>query len=158
MEYTIEQFENDFENASFNKKKELLDHAMETFDMLDPGIKQILLEKSDEINDLRADMALEDNDRCVRDIESGSLDLFKCLENYDEYVKDQAYYAKFDDVKSDLMNKFSDLEPSESLNTILLKIKEMNPIIYIYSDDGLGSLKKRKVFAGKTFSRYFEKI
>lgn len=43
MEYTIEQFEIDYDNSSEDKREDILNKAIDNLDLSDPYVKDILL-------------------------------------------------------------------------------------------------------------------
>jgi len=155
-EYTIEQFESDFEDASFDKKVDILKNALDIFDTSNPEVKEVLLKFKNEISDIKEQMDIEQDIKCNKDIDSGTLQLYKCIKELDGYVVGHTYYVKIDDVKS--------LYSSSQVISDKLKgfIDSIKPIIWIYKDNGIGTLKyKTLFFNGKdseNFSEYFEKI
>jgi hypothetical protein len=54
MEYTVEQFEIDFDNSySLESKREVLEKALDTFDVSDSEIKETLLKYKESLKDLQ---------------------------------------------------------------------------------------------------------
>ena len=156
--YTLEQFELDFENASnIEAKHEALIKALDNFDPYDPIVKETLLKHREELKDLRTDLAVEEDIRCNKDIDNGEVELYTCIKESDGYTVGHNYYVKIDDVKSMLSDKWSDVGTDEMKD----KIGSMKPLIWIYSDDGIGTLKKKNLFGiltDKVFSEYFVKF
>lgn len=164
--YTLEQFEIEFENSSFEKKVDIvldLTHSFitrrDTLKESDDEIKETIRRWKDEISDIKSQMDIEENDKCNKDIESGTLTLFKCIKDYPfgSFNVGQNYYVKIDDVASDLKAKWDLTQHSEKIVNI---INTMRPITWIYSDSGIGTLKKRTLFISGSgdFSEFFEKV
>ena len=156
-EYTLEQFESDFEDATFDEKVVILNKALDTFDVSDPDVKECLLKHKDYIQDYLAIQAEEENIKCEKDIESGNLQLFTCKNEVPgfDYKVGSNYYVKIDDVKS----MYSESQFSEMSEEIKNYINGVKPVIWIYTDNGIGTLKYRNVFVPNKgeFSNYFEK-
>lgn len=167
--YTIEQFEAEFENASPEKKNELLEKAMDTLDIEDPIVKETLIKRHrEDLEDLKCQMAIDDNERCVKDIDSGTLETFKCIKSYPGHINTSVglrYYVKIDDVAPNLREQFLSMVDAgkigdSAISSILERINGMKSLVYIYSDNGIGTLKKKSLFNSKygEFSEYFEKV
>jgi len=152
--YTLEQFELDMENASPAKMADILMNAVDNLDVTNPIVKETLEKYKEELMDIKAQIEIEENDKCNKDIESGSLTLYKCIKEYPfgSFNVGQNYYVKVDDIASDLKSKWD----SEQIVNI---INNMKPITWIYSDEGIGSMKKRTLFVSESgdFSEFFEK-
>ena len=156
MEYTIEQFELDFENSySLESKREVLEKALDTFDVTDSEIKETLLKYKEELKDLHSEMKIEEDLKCKSDIENGVAELYTCIQDYDTLKCGNSYYIQYDDIK----NRYV---PSGLEDDIPDFIKEyasnLKPLIYVYLDNGIGSLKFRDVIRLKDdFEKYFTK-
>ena len=152
--YTIEQFELDFENAAnINSKREVLANAIDILDVSDPEVKETISKYREELKDLVSDMAIEEDARCNKDIDSGELELYTCIKEVDGFTKGHNYYVKVDGISSVLSDKWSEVG-SDLIKSV---ITNMKPLIWIYSDNGLGTLKKKNTF-DKVFSEYFVKF
>lgn len=152
--YTLEQLDIDMENAgSPEKMMDILANAVNTLDFSSTDSKEILNKYKDTIKDSIETLALEENEKCTKDIESGILSLHKCIKSCGEFQPGLRYYVKIDNISDDLKNRFG-----TSNDTINKYIDDMEPIIWIYYDNGIGSLKKRTVFPHKDFDKYFEII
>lgn len=156
--YTLEQFELDMENASPDKMADILMNAVDNLDVTDPIVKETLEKYREDFMDIKAQMDIDENDKCNKDIESGTLTLYKCIKDYPfgSFNVGQNYYVKIDDVSADLKAKWDLTQHSEQIVNI---INTMRPITWIYSDDGIGTLKKRTLFISGSgdFSEFFEK-
>lgn len=157
--YTLEQFEIDMENASPEKKSELIEKAVDTLD-IDPTDKDTILKKHrEDLEDLKLQLEIEDNERCIKEIENGKLGTYTCIKDYTpaNASAGQNYFVKIDAVSTELKEKFSGLE-SPAMTIIMERINGMKDLTYIYSDGGIGTLKKKYLFNNKygDFSEYFE--
>lgn len=189
-EYTLDQFELDFENAvNIDAKHEVLTKALDVFDPFDPIVKETLLKYRDELKDLKAANDIEEDIRCNKDIDSGELDLYTCIKESNGCTVGHNYYVRIDDVKSMLSDKWSESALMEhnlrdlkilitggagfigshlaeffvnaGTDEMKAKIASMKPLIWIYIDNGIGTLKKKSLFGiltDKVFSEYFVKF
>jgi hypothetical protein len=153
--YTLGQFELDMENASPDRMADILTDAANQLDMTDPIVKDTVNKYREDLMDIKAQMEVEENDRCNKDIDGGTLVLYKCIKDYpfESFNVGQNYYVKIDDIASDLKDKWNSDEQIASL------ISNMSPLIWIYYDNGIGTLKKRTLFVNNgNFSEFFEKV
>ena len=69
MDYTIEQFEIDFENSyTVESKREVLEKALDAFDFSDADIKETILKYKDDLKDLQTEMKVEEDLKCKSDM------------------------------------------------------------------------------------------
>lgn len=164
-EYTLDQFELDFEDASnLEIKREVLSKALDNFDCSDPIVMETLSKYREELKDLKSDMDIEEDARCNKDIDSGVLELYTCIKEVNEFVVGQNYYVKTDSFSKSLGDKWSETGSAD----ILAKILSMKPLIWIYTDNGIGTLKRKSIFidvtngemkdATESFSEHFVKL
>ena len=150
--YTLEQFESDFDGAdSIEDKNKVLEKALDNFDVTDSEVRETFLKFRNEIKDYQLEMKKEEDLSCNRDIESGSCELYKCIKSINNFVEGYSYYVKIDDVRS---------KYTEALGGTPDAIKEyisnIKPLIWIISDNGIGTLKTKNVFLDN-FPDYFQK-
>lgn len=158
---TAEELELAFENApTIDAKSNILNSAIikqiddfdsDEFAKLDETIKNLF----DDLKNLKIEQAQEENEFCNAEIESGNLDIYRCINSVDDCVFGETYYVKIDDVATDYKSRGFD-KISKELEDYINKIE---PTITIYCDKGIGTLKFRKVFSKSTgtFSEYFIK-
>lgn len=158
---TAEELELAFENApTIDAKSNILNSAIikqiddfdsDEFAKLDETIKNLF----DDLKNLKIEQAQEENEFCNAEIESGNLDIYRCINSVDDCVFGETYYVKIDDVATDYRSRGFD-KISKELEDYINKIE---PTITIYCDKGIGTLKFRKVFSKSTgtFSEYFIK-
>lgn len=150
--YTLEQFESDFDVAdSIDDKNKVLEKALDNFDVFDPEVKETLLKFRNEIKDYQLEMKKEEDLSCNRDIESGSCELYKCIKSINNFVEGMTYYVKIDDVRGKYTEALG-----ETPDAIREYISNIKPLIWIISDNGIGTLKTKNVFLDN-FSDYFQK-
>jgi hypothetical protein len=150
--YTLEQFESDFDVAdSIDDKNKVLEKALDNFDVFDPEVKETLLKFRNEIKDYQLEMKKEEDLSCNRDIESGSCELYKCIKSINNFVEGMTYYVKIDDVRGKYTEALG-----ETPDAIKEYISNIKPLIWIISDNGIGTLKTKNVFL-ENFSDYFQK-
>lgn len=143
-EYTLDQFEIDFKNATTDGKTEVLIKALDNLDVFNPLIKETLLKYKDQLKDIRTQMRIDEDLSCTKDIDSGTLVLYKCLKSYGTKVEGNSYYVKISDLKVNLLQ-------SELVDKYL-----GDKLIWIY--DNRGSQKTKNLFLEGVFSDFFEKV
>ena len=158
---TAEELELAFENApTIDAKSNILNSAIikqiddfdsDEFAKLDETIKNLF----DDLKNLKIEQAQEENEFCNTEIESGNLDIYRCINSVDDCVFGETYYVKIDDVATDYRSRGFD-KISKELEDYINKIE---PTITIYCDKGIGTLKFRRFFSkiNGTFSEYFIK-
>lgn len=159
MDYTIEQFEIDFENSyTVESKREVLEKALDTFDFSDSDIKETILKYKDDLKDLQTEMKVEEDLKCKSDIENGVAQLYTCLKDYDglglSLMSGSNYYIHYDDVKNRYVPKGSEEDIPDFVKEYASNLK---PLVSVYLDNGIGTLKYRSLFLEQDFENYFKK-
>lgn len=150
--YTLEQFESDFDGAdSIEDKNKVLEKALDNFDVTDSEVRETFLKFRNEIKDYQLEMKKEEDLSCNKDIESGSCELYKCIKSINNFVEGYNYYVKIDDVRGKYTEALG-----ETPDAIKEYISNIKPLIWIISDNGIGTLKTKNVFLDN-FSDYFQK-
>jgi hypothetical protein len=160
MDYTIEQFEVDFENSyTVESKREVLEKALDTFDFSDSEIKETILKYKDDLNLLQTEMKVEEDLKCKSDIENGVAQLYTCLKDYDglglSLMSGSNYYINYDDVKNRYVPKGSEEDIPDFVKEYASNLK---PLVSVYLDNGIGTLKYRSLFLEQDFENYFKKV
>lgn len=151
-DYTIEQFELDFDEASsYEQKNEVILRSLDLLDIKDIEVKETILKFRSEIKDYQLEMKKEADVSCNKDIESGSCELYKCIKSINNFVEGYNYYVKIDDVRTKYIEALG-----ETPDAIKEYVSNIKPLIWIISDDGIGTLKTKNVFSDN-FSDYFQK-
>ena len=159
MDYTIEQFEIDFENSyTVESKREVLEKALDTFDFSDSDIKETILKYKDDLKDLQTEMKVEEDLKCKSDIENGVAQLYTCIKDYDglglTLKSESNYYINYDNVKDRYVPKGSEEDIPDFVKEYASNLK---PLVSIYLDNGIGTLKYRSLFLEVDFENYFKK-
>ena len=153
VEYTIEQFIEDFEAAQTPDAKQALFQTLIESDIDLADNKELLIEYRAQIADLREQLHIEEDIKINDLIDRGSMELYVCNKAVDEFVEGSSYYVMIDDVKSKYTESFGDDIP-QALKDYLNGIK---PLVWIVNDSGIGTLKYRKLVTDFEFSDYFTK-
>ena len=153
VEYTIEQFIEDFEAAQTPDAKQALFQTLIESDIDLADNKELLIEYRAQIADLREQLHIEEDIKINDLIDRGSMELYVCNKAVDEFVEGCSYYVMIDDVKSKYTESFGDDIP-QALKDYLNGIK---PLVWIVNDSGIGTLKYRKLVTDFEFSDYFTK-
>ena len=153
VEYTIEQFIEDFEMAQTPDAKQALFQTLIESDIDLADNKELLIEYKAQIADLREQLHIEEDIKINELIDNGSMVLMTCIKAIDEFVEGSSYYVMIDDVKSKYTESFGDDIP-QALKDYLNGIK---PLVWIVNDSGIGTLKYRKLVTDFEFSDYFTK-
>ena len=156
MEYTIEQFEIDFESApNPEAKSEVLYKALDKLNVEDPNVKEVLGQYKNELKDLREQMITDENKFCEDAIREGKFEVYECVKSLEPFEKGGSYYVMIDDVAKVY-------EASITADNPIIKeyIKKIKPLAYIIVDNGIGTPKRRSVFPKNEydFNEYFVKI
>jgi hypothetical protein len=160
MEYTYEKFKEDFESAQTPEGKQ---EAI--FALLDSNIdvkeyKEDIQEYRAQLQDLKDQMDAEEDASISAGIEDGTFELYECVEDVDRYKAGSRYYAKIDPIKTRYAEKLAGGE--EFVKDLDIKIQEyisgLKDLIWIVTDEGIGTLKKKNLAIGFEFSKHFAKF
>jgi predicted nucleic acid-binding Zn-ribbon protein len=155
--YTYEKFKEDFEDAQTPEAKQ---EALIT--LLDSDID--VKEYKEDIQEYRAQLQdLKDQIDGVIDasintgIENGTFELYTCTEDVDQYKAERNYYVKVDEIKKRYTETIAggevfvkDLDPK-----IQEYIAGLKDLIWIVTDEGIGTLKKKNLVVDFDFSKHF---
>lgn len=154
---TIEKFENEFNDAqSLELKRELIEKLLDSdIDFNDSEIKSKLKEYSSQLQDFKETMEIENSLLIDTDIENGKYQLYTCIEEtefFTKYVKGRNYYVSIDDISKRYIENIGDItDLNDEFKEYLSNIK---PVVWIVSDDGIGTLKRKYTFSDD-FSKHF---
>jgi hypothetical protein len=156
VEYTIEQFIEEFEEAQTpDAKQEVMLRLLDSdIDLVDN--KELLIEYKAQIQDLKEQISIEEDIKINDLIENGSMELYTCTKIVNEFVEGNRYYVQIDDVKSKYTESFerSYFYIPDSIKEYVENIK---PLIWIITDNGIGSLKYKVLVTDFDFSEHFTK-
>lgn len=154
MQYTLDQFQEKFDDAQSPEAKEtILNSFIESVD------EQFVLQNTELIKELKAQIqdakefiSIEEDFRINAEIEAGFMKLYTCTKSIDNFIEGNNYYVKIDDVKAKYLESFEGEIP-DSIKEYFNSIK---PIIWIVTDNGIGTLKtKSQWLESLDFSQYF---
>jgi hypothetical protein len=156
--YTYEKFKEDFEEAQTPEAKQ---NALIT--LLDSDID--VKEYKEDIQEYRAQLQdLKDQIDGVIDasintgIENGTFELYTCTEDVDQYKAGNNYYVKVDEIKKRYTTALAGADVTLE-DEIPSKIKEyilgLKDLIWIVTDEGIGTLKKKNLVTDFDFSKHF---
>ena len=154
--YTFEKFKEDFENANTPEGKQ---NAL--YNLLDSDIdvreyKDDIKEYRAQLQDLKNEMGVEEDASINAGIENGTFKLYECIEDFDQYKKGNRYYAKVDPIKerytSALVGDGSKYEVPAKIQEYINGLKDL---IWIVTDEGIGTLKKKNLVRDFDFSKHF---
>ena len=154
---TIEKFENEFNDTqSLELKRELIEKLLDSdIDFNDSDIKSKLKEYSSQLQDFKETMEIENSLLIDTDIENGKYQLYTCIEetqivpsdvnDISEYIKGRNYYVLIDDISQRYIENIGDISDlNDEFKEYLSKIK---PVVWIVSDNGIGTLKRKYTFS-----------
>jgi hypothetical protein len=158
MNYTIEQFQTDFELApNPDAKSEILTKALNELDFSIPEVKEIMLQYKNELKDYKEKITEDEDILCNHFIEKGEYEVFICKEDSEEFgfQKDSPYYIKIDNVAEVYEGSITSENPA-----IKEYISKIEPIVWIITDGGIGTKKSRKFYTKSVlnFEQMFEKL
>jgi hypothetical protein len=162
MSYTIEDFQIEMQSVETPQEMTgVIDKLLDSdIDVTNSEIKEMILEYRSQIEDYRKDMMVEEDKKCSDWIESGKCELYICKKDIQWFKSGNRYHVRVDDTKSQYLENIKDiidrLQPE-----VIEKLTSMKPLIWVISDNGIGTLKSSHVFTtqnGEIFEDYFEKL
>jgi hypothetical protein len=152
-EYTIEQFIEEFEEAQTpDAKQEVMLKLLDSdIDLVDN--KELLIEYKAQIADLREQINIEEDIKINDLIDKGLISLYTCTKSVNEFVEGSSYYVQIDDVKS----KYTESFEGDIPEALVDYINGIKPLIWIVTDNGIGSLKYKVLVTDFDFSEHFNK-
>jgi hypothetical protein len=152
-EYTIEQFIEDFEMAQTPDAKQAVFQKLTESDIDLVDNKELLIEYKAQIQDLKEQINIEEDIKINDLIENGSMELYTCTKSVNEFVEGSRYYVQIDDVKS----KYTESFEGDIPEALVDYINGIKPLIWIVTDNGIGSLKYKVLVTDFDFSEHFNK-
>jgi hypothetical protein len=153
VEYTIEQFIEEFEEAQTpDAKQEVMLKLLDSdIDLVDN--KELLIEYKAQIADLREQINIEEDIKINDLIDKDLMSLYTCTKSVNEFVEGSRYYVQIDDVKS----KYTESFEGDIPEALVDYINGIKPLIWIVNDSGIGSLKYKVLVTDFDFSQHFNK-
>jgi hypothetical protein len=147
--YTLDTFEQEFSDAQSEKEKQdffnkLLDSDV---DFTIPENKERMVEYHTQLQDYRQELQIEEDNQINLELEMfpGKWQLYTCIKDINVCTSGKNYYVKIDDMSKQYQN---DEIPEYGFDAlaILAYISKMKPLIWIVTDDGIGTLKSKHLF------------
>ena len=155
-QYTYENFKEDFEDAQTPEAKQEAIFALLDSDIDVKEYKEDIQEYRAQLQDLKNQMEVEEDASVNAGIENGTFKLYKCIEDVNQYKAESNYYVKVDPIKT---RYTAALIGEESESEIPSRIQEyvagLKDLIWIVTDDGIGTLKKKNLVLDFDFSKHF---
>ena len=160
--YTIEQFVEDFEDAQTPDAKQSVLLTLLDSDVNVVEHKELLKEYKEQIQDLKDQLDIEGDAVINIEIEQGFVKLYTCTKSVGNYIEGSNYYVKIDDVKSKYTESFEgkqewDKRIAEVYVPQAIKdyFNGIKPLIWIVNDNGIGTLKHKRLVTDFDFSEHF---
>ena len=155
-EYTYEKFKEDFEDAQTPDAKHEVLRTLLDSDIDVNEYKEDIKEYRAQLQDLKNQMEVEEDASINFGIENGTFKLYKCIEDVNQYKLGCNYYTKVDPIKTRYTTAIigEELE-SEIPSQIQEYISRLKDLIWIVTDDGIGTLKKKNLVVDFDFSKHF---
>lgn len=150
---TIKEFKIIFENSeTFNLKSKALELFINTKPQDIESIEAISNSK-DILDMIKEEEEIENDRHITLQIENNLYQLWNCIETNYPFIKGEDYWVRIDDMSNELNDIWSNII-NDNIKSYINNIK---PIIWIISDNGLGTRKKKIEFKSD-LNRYFKKI
>jgi len=151
--YTLDIFEKEFNEAqSESAKQDVLNKLLDSdIDFTIPENKERMVEYRAQLQDYRQELQIQDDYLINLELEMfpGKWQLYTCIKDVNVCTTGNNYYVKIDD----MAKEYKDAEVPEGIADYISKIK---PIIWIVTDNGIGTLKSRNLFAEEIYGKFDE--
>ena len=151
--YTLDIFEKEFNEAqSESAKQDVLNKLLDSdIDFTIPENKERIVEYRAQLQDYRQELQIQDDYLINLELEMfpGKWQLYTCIKDVNVCTTGNNYYVKIDD----MAKEYKDAEVPEGIADYISKIK---PIIWIVTDNGIGTLKSRNLFAEEIYGKFDE--
>ena len=151
--YTLDTFEQEFSDAQSEKEKqEVFNKLLDSdIDFTIPENKERMVEYHAQLNDYREELKIQEDYLINLELEMfpGKWQLYTCIKDVNICTTGNNYYVKIDD----LAKQYQDGDVPEAIAEYVSKIK---PIIWIVTDDGIGTLKSKNLFVEEIYGKFDE--
>jgi CRISPR/Cas system CSM-associated protein Csm4 (group 5 of RAMP superfamily) len=123
----------------------------------DPEVKERLAEYNAQLKDYWDDMKLEENNAIEQGIADGTYQLYTCIKDIDRYKQGYNYYVYIIPLK----NQYQSTGIADISDELAEYISKIQDLIWIVSDNGIGTLKTKSLFSielRENFNEYFTKL
>ena len=155
-QYTYEKFKEDFEDAQTPEAKQEAIFTLLDSDIDVKEYKEDIQEYRAQLQDLKNQMEVEEDASINTGIENGTFKLYTCVEDINQYKVESNYYVKVDHIKTRytaaLIGEGSESEIPSQIQEYVAGLKDL---IWIVTDDGIGTLKKKNLVLDFDFSKHF---
>ena len=155
--YTYAKFKEDFEDAQTPKAKQEAIYALLDSDIDVKEYKEDIQEYRAQLQDMKNQMEVEEDASINAGIENGTFKLYECIEDVDRYKAGSRYYAKVDPIKTSYAEKLAGGEAF--VKDLDIRIQEyvggLKDLVWIVTDEGIGTLKKKNIVVDFDFSKHF---
>jgi hypothetical protein len=147
--YTLDIFEQEFNDAqSESAKQDVLNKLLDSdIDFTIPENKERMVEYRAQLQDYRQELQIQDDYLINLELEMfpGKWQLYTCIKDVNVCTTGNNYYVKIDDMAKQYQN---DEIPENGFDAsaILTYISNIKPIIWIVTDNGIGTLKSKTLF------------
>jgi hypothetical protein len=161
--YTLDTFEKEFSDAQSEKEKqEVFNKLLDSdIDFTIPENKERMVEYHAQLNDYREELKIQEDYLINLELEMfpGKWQLYTCIKDVNVWYKNQTimtstgsnYYVKIDDLAKQYQDTYA--EVPEAIVEYVSKIK---PLIWIVTDNGIGTLKSKNLFIEQVFGKFDE--
>ena len=159
-QYTYEKFKEDFDDAQTPEAKQEVIFALLDSDIDVNEYKEDIQEYRAQLRDLKNQMEAEEDASIDIGIENGTFNLYKCIEDVDRYKAGRNYYVSIDSIKTRYTEKLAGGEVFvKDLDTKIQDyIDGLKDLIWIVTDEGIGTLKRKNLVTSFDFSKHFTKF
>ena len=155
--YTLDTFEQEFSEAqSEEEKQEIFNKLLDSdIDFTIPENKERMVEYHAQLEDYRQDLKVQDDYLINIELEMfpGKWQLYTCIKDVNVCTNGSNYYVKIDDLAKQYQD--TDGEVPEAIAEYVSKIK---PLIWIITDNGIGTLKSKNLFIDQKNLQEFEDL
>lgn len=146
----IHTFIEDFENAISISAKRTILHNLIDSNPEDEETLDLIKDYKGHLNDLIEEEVIIEDKQINLDIETGKYKLMRCIRSIQPFIHGWVYRVRVDDMSTELKEQWKD-----NMTTILEDyISNIKPIVWIVTDNGLGTLKSKILFT-ETLSNFF---
>lgn len=153
--YTLDTFEKEFNEAQSEKEKQDVFNKLlnSNIDFTDPENKERMVEYRAQLQDYRQELQIEDDYLINLELEMfpGKWQLYTCIKDVNVCTTGKNYYVKIDD----LAKQYQDAE-GEIPEAIAEYVSKIKPLIWIVTDNGIGTLKSRDLFIEEVYGKFDE--
>jgi hypothetical protein len=148
-------FEQEFNEAQSEKEKqEVFNKLLDSnIDFTIPENKERMVEYRAQLQDYRQELQIEDDYLINLELEMfpGKWQLYTCIKDVNVCTTGKNYYVKIDD----LAKQYQDAE-GEIPESIVEYVSKIKPLIWIVTDNGIGTLKSKNLFIEQVFGKFDE--